>query len=64
MTYHFNHHIQLSENRLSGKHAIAYDIEFILSELRIRYSIYSSEGDFDSHAYTILKTLKMRQVTI
>ena len=57
MTYHFNH-IQLSENRLGGKHAIEYDIEFILSELRIRYSIYSSKGDFDSTYIYDIKDIK------
>src|ERR687897_675079 len=57
MTYHYNH-IQLSENRLSDKHAIAYDIEFILSELRIRCSIYSSEGDFDSTCIYDVKDIK------
>ena len=57
MTYHLNH-TQLSKNRLSGKHAIAYDIEFILSELRIRYSIYSSEGDFDSTCIYNIKDIK------
>jgi hypothetical protein len=56
MTYHLNH-IQLSKNRLSGKHAIAYDIEFILSELGIRYSIYSSKGDFDSTCDSNDKTI-------
>jgi UDP-3-O-[3-hydroxymyristoyl] glucosamine N-acyltransferase len=57
MTYHLNH-TQLSENRVSGKHVIVYDIEFILSELRIRYSIYSSKGDFDSTCIYNIKDIK------
>jgi UDP-3-O-[3-hydroxymyristoyl] glucosamine N-acyltransferase len=57
MTYHLNH-TQLSKNRVSDNHIIAYDIEFILSELRIRYSIYSSEGDFDSTCIYDIKDIK------
>jgi hypothetical protein len=57
MTNDLNH-IQLSKYRLRGKHALAYDIELILSDLGVKYSIYKSNEDFDSTCIYNIKDIK------
>src|ERR671910_393066 len=55
MTNYLNH-IQLSES--GGKRAKSHDIEFILSELGVKFSIYKSKEEFDSTCIYNIKDIK------